>query len=260
MAAIVKFINYNDATSRRAKRLSDYMKTIGKIDVNCLISNGISVKNIERDLNIIHARYHPRGNRCFKQGVFSFGTAIDKDKAVDAVREVLSFFRDYPWVAAVHVDQPERVHAHLLLGTVNMFTGLKMSQSRSDLGKFRDYYDEVARKYELPLLNLKERTRAYVYKHAERQQYLYEQQENCFDQEPIFSGGVPWRQDEEAPKLPPAELLEQVIGRCSRMVDDDIQSFFAAGMEIARRKSVKKIKVMTLINQEEKNNERFKFD
>jgi hypothetical protein len=44
------------------------------------------------------------------------------------------------------------------------------------------------------------------------------------------------------------------------MVDDDIQSFFAAGMEIARRKSVKKIKVMTLINQEEKNNERFKFD
>ena len=95
----------------------------------------------------------------FKQGILSFGATCNElipEKALQLTQEVLDYFRYYPWLAAIHTNKPEHVHAHFLLGMTNVHTGQKYSQSPHELRNFRNHYNEIAHKNSLPQVNWKD--------------------------------------------------------------------------------------------------------
>ena len=155
--AIIKFVNYADnANSTRAERLSKYLQLLERTDEDLITGNYIDKKNVAHGLEVIEKNFNPRGHRSFKQGIISAGVSC-KEFSPTEFLELMSklltdFFKGYPYLAAVHTNKPKHLHSHFLLGMTNVLTGKKFSQSKRDLQNFKDYYDELAKQYNLPLI------------------------------------------------------------------------------------------------------------
>ena len=156
---IIKFVNYSIASANRAKRLSVYLKQLSRTSPQYVANNYLSKANTEHSLKVIENRWHPKGSRMFKQGILSFGATckeLPPEKALRLTQEILGYFSYYPWLAAVHTNKPEHIHAHFLLGMTNVHTGHKYSQSPHELRNFRDHYNAIASKNSLPQVNWKD--------------------------------------------------------------------------------------------------------
>ncbi len=154
--AIIKFVNYNTATLNRAKRLSRYIKALSRTNEKYVATQYISKANAEHGLQVIEDRWKPKGKRSFKQGILSFGVSCNEfspEEALKMTEETLQYYRHLPWLAAVHINKPQHLHAHFLLGMTSIFDGKKYSQGPSDLQKFKRYYNSIARKHGLPLVH-----------------------------------------------------------------------------------------------------------
>ena len=154
---IVKFVNYSLSTPVQVEHFARYLKHFSRTDERYIIAHYLTPNNIRHGIEVIEKRWQPRGTRSFKQGIISFGKSIDElppEQAVDVMRETLQFFDSYPWVAAIHVNKPSHIHGHFMLGTTNIRSGRKLSQSPKDLYSFKDHYNSVARQHNLPLIPL----------------------------------------------------------------------------------------------------------
>lgn len=153
--AILKMINQKDSSIVRAEHSGKYIQSFARTDKKCVRAQYLSPSNIKHDLAIIEARYRPKGTRSYKHGVLSFGASVEElppERALQFTVEWLQFYEGYPWIAAVHVNKPRHIHSHFLLGTTNIRTGKKMTQSPKDLKMSKAYYNQVAQKYNLPLV------------------------------------------------------------------------------------------------------------
>ena len=149
---IIKFVNYKQTSPAKAKRLEAYISALGKTEKKLTASNYLTIGDAKRGLEVIYNRFHPNGQRLYKQGILAFGVPdIAVDTALNVAKDTLRFFDEYPWIMAVHLNKPKRLHAHFLLGTINVHTGKKLSQSLADIKMIRNKYDEVAKEYGLPL-------------------------------------------------------------------------------------------------------------
>ena len=154
--AIIKFVNYSLATLEKARRFSMYVRALSRTNDNYVIANYISKSNVEHGLKVIEERWKPKGTRSFKQGILSFGVNCNEfspEEALEVTEETLQYFHQLPWLAAVHINKPQHLHAHFLLGMTSIFDGKKYSQGPSDLQKFKQYYNSIARKHGLPLVH-----------------------------------------------------------------------------------------------------------
>ena len=177
--AIIKFVNYADkANPTRAERLSKYLQLLERTDENLITSNYIDKKDIAHGLEVIEKNFNPRGHRSFKQGIISTGVSckeLSPTEFLKFMNELLTnFFKGYPYLAAVHTNKPERLHSHFLLGMTNVLTGKKFSQSKRDLQNFKDYYDELAKQYKLPVTKIGDNPQTNFVEEAEPNEKLAE--------------------------------------------------------------------------------------
>ena len=150
--AIIKLINYPNADVAKAKKVSAYIQSPKRTQTAYVFGHGLDAADVGGSLETIEKRWKPKGSRLFKHGVFSFGQPdLEPEKAVEVTKEVMAFFKDYPWLAAVHTNCPHRVHSHFLLGCINLLTGRKYSQGLKELQLFKDFYGNVASRHGLPV-------------------------------------------------------------------------------------------------------------
>jgi len=211
--AILKMIDYPGADLGKFKKVADYLRGQNKTKPKYVISHYLSPDSAAENVDLIERRWNFKGSRLFKHGVFAFGDpALTPAAALEATKDVMAYYADFPWIAAVHLDRAPRLHSHFLLVCRNLKTGRKLEQSPSDLCRFKEFYGSVAEKLGLPLLkgyeaaviadNDTEST-------TEPSQYFGE--ENAWPEYALFPPQVPVRpvevQSAMSPVLPFAELL-----------------------------------------------------
>ena len=147
-------INYkNGANEHRFRKSVEYITNPQKVKSVKIMTNYMDCVNPCKSLGIIEKRWDNENmkGRLFKHGIISFGVKdIKCVTAKDVLVETLKYYDDYPWIAALHSDVPNRLHAHFLLMMRNVKNGHKFSQSHSDLRDFRKHYHITARKRDLP--------------------------------------------------------------------------------------------------------------
>ena len=149
--AIVRFFNYADADLAKAQKVADYIQSPKRTRPELVLSHGLAAGDVTGSFKAIEERWHPKGHRLFKHGVFSFGCPdLTPEKAVDATKAVMAAYHQYPWLATIHVNCLQRVHAHFLLGCIDLHTGKKLSQSPKDLKRFKEFYNEAVAPFGLP--------------------------------------------------------------------------------------------------------------
>ena len=151
--AIVKIINYASADMEKADKVTHYICSPKRTEVDFILSHCINCNDVASSFRAIENRWHPKGHRLFKHGIFSFGDPeMVPSKAVQITKDVMEIFGSYPWLAAIHTNCPKRIHAHFLLGCIDLRTGKKLSQSKQDLMRFKEHYNCVATKHGIPLV------------------------------------------------------------------------------------------------------------
>lgn len=151
--AIVKFVNYADSSMEKAGKVAKYICSSRRTEGKLIFSHCLDRSDVIGSFHTIEQRWHPQGSRFFKHGIFAFGDPeMDPTKAVQISKDVLEVFACYPWLAAVHINCPQRVHAHFLLGCIDLRNGKKLSQSKRDLLRFKEHYNRVAKRHGIPLV------------------------------------------------------------------------------------------------------------
>lgn len=150
--AIIKLINYKDANIDKAKKVSDYIQSPERTAPAYVFGHGLDVADVYKSLETIESRWKSKGSRMFKHGALSFGQPdLTPEKAVEVTKKFMEYFKDYPWMAAVHTNCPHRLHSHFLLCCINLRTGRKYSQGTKELQLFKDFYGDVASRHGLPV-------------------------------------------------------------------------------------------------------------
>lgn len=167
--AILKAINLKDSGERQFRRSADYVINPQKTeDGKWVIGNFLNPNDAVKGLKLIeeHHNNSDLSGRLFKHLVFSFGSPdLSTVKAKEIMEAVMEYYKEYPYIGALHTDVPKRLHAHFILGMRNLSTGKKFSQSKSDLMDFRGHFHKIA--VEAGLLGLKDFMNEKQVNHAE---------------------------------------------------------------------------------------------
>lgn len=150
---ILKLINYQVADESNFQKGVDYILRPDSTNRKLIGSRYLEIDRPLEGLRIINDRWTPKGSRLFKHGVFSFGVPnLSPNLAFDVTREILNYYDSYPIIYSVHTNISRRIHAHFLMGMVNVKTGKKFEQSPSSLRDFQMHYNKIAIANKLPPL------------------------------------------------------------------------------------------------------------
>lgn len=152
--AILRFVNYKKTNERKLKKVHQYITRPDSSPKEYQKSFYLNLNDPWHGMEVINNRWNPKGNRLFKHGVFSFGKADLKPKtAMEVTDKILSFYyNQYPIIYSIHTNIPRRIHAHFIMGMVNVCNGKKYEQSPKELSQFKQHFNEIVTSYGLPAL------------------------------------------------------------------------------------------------------------
>lgn len=137
--SIVKFANGKNCGTEALKNGIDYILNPGKTSCELIHGNGISLASPYEDMYTIQTLLRKDSGRRYIHYIISFDTGVTVETAYSISIKCANYFsEEYQYVLAVHTNTPN-IHAHIIMNAVNIRTGKKFSQSKSELFKFREY-------------------------------------------------------------------------------------------------------------------------
>lgn len=168
--SITKIINY---VSKEAIKNNDDEYCAG-INVDKNYKLALEQMQLTKEL------WNKTDGRKYQHYVLSFGPE-DKISAEDALKYAKGHaekcFGGYETFLAVHQEsQGKKLHVHYVVNSVSFVNGKKIQTSKRDYEKFKDFNDQIAKKYGLNIINrsaeaVKKRGRPQFYSKNEYQQY-----------------------------------------------------------------------------------------
>lgn len=140
-------IIYADKDRRRE---NDYNLTIG---INCSKFCNIAILEMQK----VKELYDKTGGRECQHYILSFAKGeITLPNAVEYVKAhaVKCFGERFQVFIGIHVNSESKcIHAHYIVNSVSFVDGGKIQTSKDDYNRFRDFNDELARKYGLTVID-----------------------------------------------------------------------------------------------------------
>ena len=142
---ILKLINYKNADMEAFLAATRYVGNEDKSPVKYQRGYLTAPQNMIHAINLYKRRWNVPDGREFKHGIVSFGDPLlTPEEALDICDDIVSVYTsEYPLLLCVHTDIPHRIHAHWVMGMVNIRTGKKFSQSLSEFQSFRSHVSSV---------------------------------------------------------------------------------------------------------------------
>ena len=140
--SIIKFANAKTTRSDALKRGIEYILNTQKTLCNLIYCNGIYLDSPYEDMQTVQALLRKTTGRKYIHYILSFDLGVTADRAYVVSTRCAEYFADeYQYVLAVHTNTAN-VHAHIIMNSVNVHTGNKFSQSKSQLFRFRDFVNQ----------------------------------------------------------------------------------------------------------------------
>lgn len=143
--AIYKQINYKNADMEALLAATRYVGNEEKSPMEYQRGYLAAPQNLFHAIKLCKRRWHVPDGREFKHGIVSFGDPLlTPEEALEICDDIVSVYAsEYPLLLCVHTDVPRRIHAHWVMGMVNVRTGKKFSQSLAEFQDFREHVSDV---------------------------------------------------------------------------------------------------------------------
>ncbi len=154
--AVIEFINGKNNSLSALKRVLAYINNPAKTDEYLKGAHNCNSQKAYNDMYMIKSTLNKTKGRQYVHFTQSFAP-YDKvtPELVKKIADELiqhDSFNGYQVAYAVHTDR-EHLHTHFVVNTVHTETGKKWRQSREELQAFKDYSDDLCRKYGLIITN-----------------------------------------------------------------------------------------------------------
>lgn len=94
--------------------------------------------------------FHQEDGKQYLHLVVSCDQILQQPDAVHQIgKEIAKFYKDYQVLITTHSDT-DNLHCHLVINSVNMLTGKKLSQRRTDFWEFVEFANSVFERHNLP--------------------------------------------------------------------------------------------------------------
>lgn len=150
--AVIEFINGKNDSISALKRVLEYINNPAKTEEQL---KGTHNCNILKPYNDMYMTKRTQNKTKGRQYVHFTQSFAPYDKVTpEIIRKIAdelvkhSSFNGYQVAYAVHTDR-DHLHTHFVINTVHMETGKKWRQSKEELQAFKDYSDDLCRKYGL---------------------------------------------------------------------------------------------------------------
>lgn len=142
-------INSKGGVSKHIKKLVPYALDYSKTEEKFCHTIGVGLETACEDMLFIQHLYGKTGGREVLHWVVSHDEGVSAEIADRVAVEVLQLLKgQYQVVAATHLNTNNR-HTHFVINPVDVATGKKFNESKSDMQRFRDRINEILRKYNL---------------------------------------------------------------------------------------------------------------
>lgn len=117
---------------------------------------GINPASAYEEMMRAKKAFHQEGGKQYLHLVVSFDQALQQANTAHLIgKEIAEFYKDYQVLVTTHADT-DNLHCHLIVNSVNMLTGKKLSQHRKDFWEFIRLANTVFEKYDLPRIGSKQ--------------------------------------------------------------------------------------------------------
>lgn len=150
--AVIEFINGKNNSLSALKRVLEYINNSAKTEDHLKGSHNCNILKPYKDMSLTKRTLNKTKGRQYVHFTQSFAP-YDKvtPELVKKIADELvkhQSFNGYQVAYAVHTDR-DHLHTHFVVNTVHQETGKKWRQSREELQTFKDYSDDLCRKYGL---------------------------------------------------------------------------------------------------------------
>ena len=141
--SIYKRINGKNRELQSLGRIKEYILDPMKTERSLCHSLGVDLENANEDMLLIKMLFgQTEGRQCI-HSVLSFDRGVDTELASQVAKDVLYLYDGkYQAICAIHTNT-KNVHAHYLINTVDIGTGKKFSESRSQMLAYRDKINDI---------------------------------------------------------------------------------------------------------------------
>lgn len=162
-----------DYTAKDSKKEKDDTLFFG---INCADNPVIAAYQMQQT----KAYYNKMNGRQYKHYVLSFAdNEINVNNAKSYAKELAEkcFGDKFEVAVGIHINSAgAKIHAHIVVNSVSFVNGKKLHLSKQDLENFKNYNDQIAKKYGLKVIDrsreaVKARGRPQMYSQAEYRQF-----------------------------------------------------------------------------------------
>lgn len=148
--AIVKTTTKNPKTLHG---ILEYIKNPDKTTPAFISGSGISNKYTLDEMNLVKYVHHKTDRRQYKQFIIAFNEhesmMLSNDFLLKVAKEISTYFSlEYQIFWAIHFDNKNK-HIHLIVNSVNTFTGEKLSVWKQELYDFKLFVNNLIQSYGL---------------------------------------------------------------------------------------------------------------
>lgn len=173
-----------DYTAKDSKKEKDDTLFCG---INCADNPVIAAYQMQQT----KAYYNKMNGRQYKHYVLSFAdNEINVNNAKSYAKELAEkcFGDKFEVAVGIHINSAgAKIHAHIVVNSVSFVNGKKLHLSKQDLENFKNYNDQIAKKYGLKVIDrskdaVKARGRPQMYSQREYQQFCKKTKESWLAQ------------------------------------------------------------------------------
>ena len=154
--SIVRFVNDRNRKAAQLRRIIDYAKREGSLARKYMSGIGIDPDTAYEQMVSAKNLFHQEGGKQYLHLVVSFDQVLQQADTAHLIGgKIAKFYNDYQVLVTTHTDT-NNLHCHLIINSVNMCTGKKLSQNRKDFWKFIEFANTVFEQYDLPHIGSKQ--------------------------------------------------------------------------------------------------------
>ena len=155
--SVIRFINDKNRTADRLHKVIEYVTRKGTISSDLQDGIGLYSTKPFDEMKVLKKMFHAEVGKQYQHLVIS-NTALLKDATVahQVAMRIAGFYgENYQVLVCTHTDTGN-LHSHLVINTVNVLTGKRLSQNRHDLQKLKDFANGIFAEYGLPFIGDKD--------------------------------------------------------------------------------------------------------
>ena len=148
--SIIRFINDRNREHLQLRKIIEYVKREDKLSERYITGIGINPDTAYQDMIFAKKMLHQENGKQYLHLVVSCDQIMRQPDAVHEIgKEIAAYYKDYQVLVATHSDTAN-LHCHLVINSVNMQNGKKLSQRRKDFWRFRNFANTVFERHNLP--------------------------------------------------------------------------------------------------------------